>query len=365
MLALLTQKSNRKTLSRLSILTLAFAALLLTGCLSVQTNVALHGQGQWHGVQAITLSEDFVQLMESEGGSSELTTDTEGLDEWLDQAQDAAAQDNLNVSFNEVRGDDGSLSYILQADGQQLDTLNQVLFQGQAEISVNEVDGQRQITIVYDPTEAEGEDVPTPAEQEMSAEMMQAFGISMFFRITGGQIISHNADRVEGSTAIWETPRQVEVTLTEAAEFAPNSVAPVQAPASSVPSIATLLATAAQQNETGDAESTPAEQTTTESTATETETAPETTTSESTTTTAEPTTETSAEVTEEETAPAGEATTPTTTDNEATAAEAEPALPASGAILAGPVSTTPIILAGLVLVALVGAGLGGSLRKSN
>ena len=46
-----------------------------------------------------------------------------------------------------------------------------------------------------------------------------------------------------------------------------------------------------------------------------------------------------------------------------TPAEEEQALPASGAVLPGHSSPTPLILAGLVLVTLVGAGAAGGLLK--
>jgi hypothetical protein len=233
--------------SRVSILVSVLAALLLAGCINVQTNLALYGQEQWSGVQAITLTSDFVALMESEGSdlSSELGTETEGLDEWLQQAQSATNSENVNVSFDQVEGDDGSLSYVLQADGSQYAVLNEVLFQGQADISVAEVNGQRQVTIRYDAAAAtEGGATPTDqADAELSAEMMELFGFSIVTRISGGEIISHNADRVEGNTAIWDTPRLVEITLTEAAQLDPASITPSEPPAGSGPSLATLLTT--------------------------------------------------------------------------------------------------------------------------
>ncbi len=97
----------------------------------------------------MTISAEFVELMESEGQTSggEVTTDTEGLDGWIQQAQNAGARTDLDVSFNEVKNSDGSLSYILQASGQGLDTLNEVMFQSQASIEEAVIDGQRRITI--------------------------------------------------------------------------------------------------------------------------------------------------------------------------------------------------------------------------
>lgn len=357
MLALFKQKFQAVNFSKLSILTVAFAALLLTGCISVQTNLALHGQGEWNGVQAITLSSDFVELMEEgEGGTSEFSTETEELDELLQQAQNAAADETLNVTFDEVQGDDGSLSYVIQANGSRYETLNEVLFQGEADISVAEVDGQRQITIRYDAAEAtEGEAAPTEAEEQMSAEMMEAFGFSIVFRISGGEIISHNADRVEGNTAIWETPGIIEITLTESAEFDPATIAPADAPSGAGISLATLLDAAEQASDAEQQSSTATESTTAEDTTAQTEESAETTTESAMAESAE---DSAAETPTEESAPA-----PTDETSAEAPATEEQALPTSGAILPQNGSAAPVVLAGVVLVALVGAGATTTLRR--
>jgi hypothetical protein len=324
------KQTRTRNFSRLSILAIAMLALLLTGCISVQTNVALHGNGSWNGVQAITLSPDFVELMESEG--EDLSSDTEGLDEWLQEAQSAGGNANVNASFNEVKGEDGSLSYVLQADGSEYDALNQVLFQGEADISVADVNGQRQVTIRYDAASAtEGGGETTAAEEEMSAEMLELFGFSIITRISGGEIINHNADRVEGGTAIWETPKLIEVTLTEAISFDPATVAPQEAPSTgTAPSLATLL-TELEENAETDA---------TEETA-------------SATRTEELTIETPAEESASEPEAAPDAEVASETQN----------LPQSGAILPVDTSDAPLLIAGLVLIALVGAGVSTTLRK--
>ena len=56
------------------------------------------------------------------------------------------------------------------------------------------------------------------------AQMAQALGLDVVYRITGDQIISSNASRVEGNTAIWDFPTQIEVTLVPAAQFSPDMV---------------------------------------------------------------------------------------------------------------------------------------------
>ena len=329
MLQLFNQVMHHKTFSRLSILGTVAVSLLLTGCIGVQTNLAFYGEGQWTGVQAITISPEFVELMESEGtDGGELTTETEGLDEWLQQAQGAAADQSLNVTFDEVTEEDGSLTYVIQADGSQYDTLNEIFFQGEADISVAEVDGQRQITIRYDTSETtEGE--ATPEDEALSAEMMEAFGFRIITRISGGNIISHNADRVEGNTAFWDTPGLVEITLTEAAIFDTGTLAPQDMQLGSGSSLTTLLEGLEQS----------AENATTE------------TTSESTT----ESTETTAESTDS-TAATQETATESADDTATTPATEGDALPVSGAILPDGSSAASLIFAGLVLISLVGAG---------
>lgn len=314
MLQLFKQIINTKKFSRLSILGAVAVSMLLTGCIGVQTNLAFHGDGQWSGVQAITLSSEFVDLMESEGtDDGGLTTETEDLDQWRQQAQDAAADENLQVTFNETTGEDGSVTYVVQADGSQYDALNEILFQGEAEISVADVDGKRQITLRYDSSDTSGGEA-TPEEEEMSAEMMEAFGFSFVTRITGGEIISHNADRVEGNTAIWETPGLIEITLTEAGLFDPVTLAPQDMQVGSGLPLTSLLEGLEQGAESA---------------------TPETTTEE---------TSDSTEATPQDTAPAADPAT-----------ESQ-ALPQSGAILPDSNSTASLVLAGLVLISLVGAG---------
>jgi hypothetical protein len=340
--------------------------------MSAQTNLALYGQEQWSGVQAITLSSDFVELMESEGAdlSSELSPDSEGLDQWLQQAQSATDSENVNVSFNEVKGNDGSLSYVFQADGSQYAFLNEVLFQGQAEISVAEVNGQRHVTIRYDAAAAtEGSTGETSqADAEMSAEMMQLFGITIVTRISGGEIISHNADRVEGNTAIWDTPRLIEITLTEAAQFDPSTLTPAEAPAGSGPSLTTLLTAMEESTDSSSSPSSAGENSASppEATTGEPVTAPGDTTQDAASTSdtvpqaPAPVTDTSAQdrdlvtdiVTESTGSDEGVVTPP---------AKAQE-LPTSGAILPGPGSTASLILASLVLIGLVGSGIAPTLR---
>lgn len=235
MVALLQEKLHPGSSFILPILAVSLVSLLLAGCLDVQANIALHSEGQWHGVTAIQIAPEFAKMMEEGNtGTTDTSVDTQGLDEFLEKARQSAGRDDVNVTFNEVKGEDGSLNYIIQGNGQEYNSLNEVFFEGEADISVETVNGQRQITIraEIDTDEQAGSD----SQQEMTPEdlaMMKSFGLGITYRISGGEIISSNASRVEGNTAIWDFPTLIEVTLTEAAEFSPASIALAEPPAGS------------------------------------------------------------------------------------------------------------------------------------
>jgi hypothetical protein len=368
------QKLKRRYLAKASALLFGLMALLLSGCVYVQSNVAIYGEEAWRGVQAIQLSAEFAEMM-AQGNTSttettedgatlttETTVETEGLDEWLENAQNVANREDLEVAFEEVAGEDGSQSYVLTANGRRFEVMNEVFFDGEADISIDVVDGQRQITIRHDVSdsteEADGDQELSPEEVEMQMQMMQAMGLGVIFRISGGEIISSNATRVEGNTAIWENPSTIEVTLTEAAEFSPDDISLVAPPAGAGFSMDAFesmlesveedfdLSTEEMIEESSDAATQPVMEE-----APSTETPLEETTEETTTAPA-------VEVPAEEI----EADSPETL---AAAPEAEEeTLPESGAVLPQHLSATPFVLAGFVLLALLGAGIATSLRTT-
>ncbi len=362
-----------KYLPKMSILLFLLAALFLSGCIYVQSNVAIYGDEEWQGVQAMQLSAEFAELMEQGGTSTTETTedgatlttetsvDTEGLDEWLANAENISNREDINVAFEQVQGEDGSQSFVLQASGRSYEDLNEVFFNGEADISVETVDGQQQITIRHDVSETTGgtgaaETELSPAELEMQMQMMEAMGLGFIFRISGGEIINSNATRVEGNTAVWENPTTIEVTLTKAAQFSPQTIslsAPppgsgfsLEAFESMMESVEGDLGLPAQDVESSEPMAEPAP---------EEETSPETTTGDTT----------APATTEEITAPPPEAeeTGPEESEPPAAAPQAEEQpLPASGAVLSQNNPAGPFVLAGLILVVLVGAGIGAGIR---
>ena len=229
----------------LSITVISLFSILLAGCLNFQTSVAIYGDQQWSGVQAMQISAEFSEMMNQ--GDSQTTSEdgvtvtqsfeTDGFDDWLQQAQEASEYSDANVVFDQTEGEDGSQNFILRAEGDGLESMNQVLFGGSATISSEMVGEQRHITIRYVVSDPEGSDASgetlSPQELKQQQEMMAAFGLGIGFRISGGEIISSNASRVEGGTAIWDFPDVIEVTLTEADSFSPETVSLMAPPSGS------------------------------------------------------------------------------------------------------------------------------------
>lgn len=357
------------------------AGLMLAGCINAQTNVGIYGNEQWSGVTALQLSAEFVQMMEQaekDGGQTSMQMDSQEVDQWLAQAQQAAGRSDISVDFQEIKGEDGSLSYVLSGSGQGLEALNQIFFNGEADISSTTVNGQRQITIKSTLSETGGQPQElTPEEQAMQQQMMQAMGIGVSFRLTGGEIISSNATRIEENTAIWENPAQIEVTLTEAATFDPAMVAVVAPPAGGSGATALspetmtalmegiaaemekemaqagdMMATQAAPEAEAEAEASTEPQigsgttaeTESESDAPQTEAAPQSTTGQDSTST--------------------ETTSATPADDAAAAPTAADAnLPNSGGILPEQSGGPELALAGLLLLALGGGAITGLRRK--
>ncbi|HUW95020.1 MAG TPA: hypothetical protein VMW58_04480 [Anaerolineae bacterium] len=96
----------------------------------------------------------------------------------------------------------GGVSYIVSAEGKGLETLRGILGD-QATIYAHESSGARRLVLHFSPVS------PTPAG-------------SYSLRVTGGKIISSNADIVDGNTAIWydlSYGQTADAVLTEASTY--------------------------------------------------------------------------------------------------------------------------------------------------
>lgn len=361
--------------------------LLLSGCLNAETNIMVYGDSQWQGVQSVQLSAEMSQMLDDmeqmatdmgEGGMGEKEfsaeieqafgeelggeeIDTSDLEDWTERAQRLDERSDIQATFSEGQNPDGTYYQTLEAQGNSLDTLNEIFFENRADITTEMVGGEQQITIRYMVYESEpdvSDSTPTPAELEMGSNMAQAMGFQNLLRFTAGKIIRHNATRLEGNTAIWENPTEVIITFTPAESFESEALAlsgvaaapageqpeQAQAPAEPTPppmeaeepplpmeaepeAVLTEEDMEVAEGE-GEAESAPAE--------TEGEAAPAPA-------------ETEGEAMAEEAVPAE--TGPETVSDEAAS------LPDSGAVLPGNVSGTVLVLAGLVLLILSVGGV--------
>lgn len=149
--------------------------VLLAGC-TVEQNITILPEEQWELGVSVELPPEAVEQM---GGIEEIRRQAE-------ESEDSP--ENFSI---EERGD-GSVVMGGTSSGQGFENLNNEAFDGSAEITTN-ADGS--VSIAW------------------TVEDPGMMGITMIIRITGAEIIDSNADEVEGSTAIWNNPSQVNVTL--------------------------------------------------------------------------------------------------------------------------------------------------------
>ena len=172
------------------ILASALVGLVLSGCGIVRTDVTFLQGGRWKASVRMTIP---AQVLSMYGGEA-------GIDSLLQQQAGQNWQQAEQVMKKE-RGKDGSVTYVFNTEGAGLDDLNEKAFEGLATISQSP-DGE--ISFSYSPG--------------LGAQM---YGLS----ITGGRIISGNADEVKGNTAIWHDLMRsgsAQVVVTEASGLGVN-----------------------------------------------------------------------------------------------------------------------------------------------
>jgi hypothetical protein len=157
--------------------------LVLVGC-TAEMDVTVLPDEQWEGMISIELPAEMVESM---GGIEELRSQ-------MESESDMPSEDFNPEDFRIEETSDGGARMIGETSGQGFEDMNEGFFDGTATISTND-QGHVTISNTYEDMDELG------------------MGITMNVRISGGEIIDSNADRVEGSTAIWENPSSVEVTL--------------------------------------------------------------------------------------------------------------------------------------------------------
>ncbi|NJN97529.1 MAG: hypothetical protein HC875_27335 [Anaerolineales bacterium] len=189
MLALFNGRLHSRLSAKfLGMIIAAFITITLIGCAKMETHLTLYANETWQSQLLIEIPPETIAMI---GGPAALEARLK------DQLQQAGLKET-DVNFHQETRNDGITIIEAQVKGQTFDQLNRMIFDGQATIEANTVDGQRQITIKR-----------TYVEPPLGLTII---------KISGGAIIHNNADRVEGNTAIWENPHQVEITLTEAGE---------------------------------------------------------------------------------------------------------------------------------------------------
>jgi hypothetical protein len=172
----------RCSAKKTALLAAVIVAFLLSGCGILRTDITFLQGERWKAIVRMTVPAQLLTMYGEAGIDS--------------QVQQRAATDwqQLQQVMKKERGKDGSVTYVFTSEGVGLNDLNEKVFQGQATISRSS-DGT--IAFSYSP----GWDA-------------QMYGLS----ITGGKIVSSNADQVKGNTAMWNDLMRsgsAEVVLTE------------------------------------------------------------------------------------------------------------------------------------------------------
>ncbi len=168
-------------------LTLILLSLGLSGCVALETHVTIYQAEAWKTELLITVPSTTLTMLGGEANfEHQLNLPPE----------QKSSRDGIDLTWEKEPQSDGSLVYRISSTGTGFDKLNQVAFDNHANIFL---DANRQITLRYNP----------------NTEL-----ITYTLRVTGGKIIDSNADRVEGSTAIWKNPGgEINVILTEAFDY--------------------------------------------------------------------------------------------------------------------------------------------------
>lgn len=181
--------------SHFRLLALLVNSLLLVGCMKMTSDITLYANERWAGQLTLEIPPETIQMA---GGPTAVQQRLE------EEFAHAPFNQTGQLKWQQEDRADGTMVVTAQISGDGFEQLNRAFFDGQAKISAETVGGQRQITLTRN-----------YFEPPLGSEVI---------KISGGQIITSNAARIEGSTAIWENPGQVEVTLTESSNFSAWSI---------------------------------------------------------------------------------------------------------------------------------------------
>jgi len=174
-------------LRSLGFLLLVVLTLVLTACEGdVDVTVDFYRGENWHAVTVLSVPTEALALA---GGAGAIERE-------LDELVAAAAADGVRASWEKTEAE-GNLVYTIEMQGKGLDTLSRTVFDGEAEIYVDESTGQRLV--------------------HFSQYVSSGWGFStQTITLRGGEIIAGNGRLVDDHTITWENPSgRIEATLTE------------------------------------------------------------------------------------------------------------------------------------------------------
>ncbi|RMF05890.1 MAG: hypothetical protein D6768_00285 [Chloroflexi bacterium] len=215
---LFTANASEKLLGALAVLS-ALVLFQLPGAATTDVQVTLYANAQWEGRVELELSPAVAGSMDAGDAS------VERYSQWAKQLKAAADASGGDFKYTETPHADGGKTIVGSGSGQGLDQLNNIFFEGKADISVSIVNqGEREISIF---------------RGNLDPGAVTSVGGSDTVSISGRLILGSNADQEQlGRTAIWQNPVEIDVRLTEnsgdpsglisAAGQTPGFVPPIQ-----------------------------------------------------------------------------------------------------------------------------------------
>ncbi len=178
---------TKNFLRRVLTIGLGIVMLALVGC-TVKVEVTFYGDEAWEAVQRVNFAPG-----EMFGG--EASTDMQ-----IEQTVNEWRAMGIDVEWHKDHPGDGSTTYVIEEKGQGYDLLLATVFN-------------------------EGVTLYEDAEGQIHFEWYGSSGlVTQEVQLTGGRIISSDADAVQGNTAIWYNPESIEAVLTPASRSVLGSV---------------------------------------------------------------------------------------------------------------------------------------------
>jgi hypothetical protein len=180
----------------------------IPGPINFSNTIVIYENEQWDGRQIIEISPQLLAAIESDDPSVDYYR------RQLTRLRTVESDPALNMTYTEVTRDDGYLIATAVGTGTGFNKLNELFFDGRANITVaifGTNNSQRQVSIFVGNR--------NPGE-------ITAAGGAENWRISGEKIISSNAlEVILFNTALWTNPFEINVNLTEIPGLPTNSLA--------------------------------------------------------------------------------------------------------------------------------------------